>query len=178
METMTVPLPRPGPQDAAPYYFQYIDLVPAGDVLEILAGGLAETRRVLRELGPEREMYRYAPGKWTVRDLVGHILDTERVFGYRAFHIARGDMASLPSMDQEGFAATARAERRPLADLLDELDLVRRSHVWMFHSFDRETWERAGLAAGVNFRVRSFPYVMAGHEIHHRSVLVERYLTR
>jgi len=176
MHLVTSALQRPGPEDAAAYYSQYVDLVPEGDVVEMLAGGVAELRSVLRDLGPERETYRYAPGKWTVRDLVGHVLDTERVFGFRAFHIARGDPSSLPSMEQEGYVTNARAERRPLADLLDELELVRRAHVWMFHAFDREAWERIGIAAGVHFRARALPFVMAGHEIHHRRVLVERYL--
>lgn len=176
MSRVTTSLQRPIADDAAPYYFRYIDQVPDGDVLEILSGSLAESRRALRGVGPERETYRYAPGKWTIRDLIGHILDTERVFGNRAFHVARGDRAALPSMEQDDYVAAARADRRPLSEILDELEFVRRGNLAMFRSFDREDWERVGTAAGVSFRARAFPFILAGHEIHHRQVLVERYL--
>jgi hypothetical protein len=169
-------LPRPVAGDVAPYYFGYVDLVPKGDVLALLAGELAETRAALRGLAPEKETYRYAPGKWSVREVIGHVLDAERVFGNRAFHMARGDAAPLPSMEQDDYVATGGADRRTLADLFEELDLLRRSHLRMFQSFDAETWERVGTAAGVPFRVRAFPFVLAGHELHHRRVLVEKYL--
>ncbi len=173
---MTTALPRPVAGDVAPYYFGYVDLVASGDVLSILAGGLAETRCALRGIAPERETHRYAAGKWSVREVIGHILDAERVFGNRAFHMARGDQAPLPSMEQDDYVATGGADRRPLADLFDELEHLRESHLRMFRSFDRETWERVGTAAGVPFRVRAFPFVLAGHEMHHRRVLVEKYL--
>ena len=169
-------LPRPTTGDADPYYFAYIDLVPDGDVLEILARGVAETRRVLSGVPAERETFRYAPGKWSVRDVVGHVLDGERVFGNRAFHMGRGDPAPLPSMDQEIYAGTAGSDRRPLADLLAELDLVRQANLSMFRGFDAAAWERTGTASSKPFRVRSFPFILAGHEIHHRRVLAERYL--
>ena len=177
MRPMKDPLPRPAPADAAPYYFNYIDLVPPGDVLAQLAGGVAETRRVLEKLRPDRETYRYAPGKWSVRELVGHVLDAERVFGHRAFHIARGDPAPQPSMEQDDYVATAGADRRPLAEIVEELDLLRRSHLAMFQSFDADAWNRVGTAAGVSFRVRAFPFILVGHEMHHRRVLSERYLS-
>lgn len=173
---MTTPLPRPAPNDAAPYYFTYIDQVPAGDVLEILAGGVAETRRCLRGVSSERESYRYAPGKWTLREVIGHLVDAERVFGYRAFHIARADPAPLPSMEQDDYAAAAGADRRPLADLLDELEHLRNSHLLLLRSLDREAWNRTGVASGFTFRVSSFPFILAGHEIHHRRILADRYL--
>src|SRR5690349_4484903 len=169
------PLERPAPGDAAPYYFRYIDLVEGGDVLAILGAGVGETRRALAKLPPDRETYRYAPGKWSVRDLVGHVLDSERVFGHRAFHIARADPAPQPSMEQDDYVKSAGADRRPLAAMLEELDLLRRSHLAMFAGFDGTAWERVGVAAGSPVRVRSFPFILAGHEIHHRRVLVERY---
>lgn len=175
---MTAPLPRPSPGDAAPYYFKYIELVPPGDVLAILSAGVSDTRRALAGLEPERETFRYAPGKWSIRELIGHIVDAERVFGYRAFHIGRGDAAPLPSMEQDDYVATAGADRRPLADLLDELDLARRSHLRMFEGFDSRAWERLGTAADVPFRARAFPFILAGHEIHHRRILAERYLAK
>lgn len=175
---MSPSLPRPSPGDAAPYYFNYIDLVPKGDVLDILERGVADTRRALEGVGPERETYRYAPGKWSIRELVGHVVDAERVFGNRAFHIGRGDAAPLPSMEQDDYVRTANADGRPLADLLDELDLVRRSHLRMFQAFDAGAWERVGTAANNPVRVRALPFILAGHEIHHRNVLAARYLAK
>jgi uncharacterized damage-inducible protein DinB len=174
--TTGILLPRPAAGDAASYYFTYIDKVPDGDVLALLETSLDDTRQALAAVDAERETFRYAPGKWTVRDVVGHLLDAERVFGYRAFHFARADPAELPSMDQEIYARTARAERRPLAEVLDELADVRRGHLALFRGFDDEAWERTGIASNVPFRVRAIPFILAGHEIHHRQILVERYL--
>lgn len=169
-------LSRPGAGDADAYYFTYIDQVPEGDVLAVLEAGPAETRRRLAGLSEARELHRYAPGKWTLRDVLGHVVDTERVFGYRAFHMARGDAAPLPGMDQDDYARSAGAERRPVADLLDELDHLRRGHLALFRGFGDDAWERTGTASGCAFRVRALPFVLAGHEIHHRRVLAERYL--
>jgi hypothetical protein len=173
-----LPLSRPTADDAASYYFTYIDQVPEGDVLAILENGVAETRRLLAGLEREKEHHRYAPDKWTIREVLGHVIDAERVFGYRALHFARAQTAPLPSMEQEEFAALAGADRRPVAELLDELDLLRRSHLALFRSFDAEAWERTGIASGVTFRVRAIPFILAGHEIHHRRGLAERYLGR
>lgn len=169
-------LPRPTTGDAAPFYFTYIDKVPEGDVLAILAAGVAETRRVLAGIAPDRELHRYAPGKWTIREVVGHVIDAERVFGYRAFHVARGDASPLPGMDQDDYAASSGAGRRPLAELLDELDLLRRAHLALFRSLDADAWEHTGTASGMAIRARALPFILAGHEIHHRGVLAERYL--
>lgn len=173
---MSHPLPRPTAADAAPYYSTYVDQVPAGDVLAVLASGVAATRRCLAGLDPALERHRYAPGKWSVREVIGHVLDVERVFGYRAFHIARGEATPLPSMDQDAFARTAGADDRPLADLFDELDHVRAGHLLLFRALDAAAWERTGIASDVPVRVRALPFLMAGHEIHHRRILAERYL--
>jgi uncharacterized damage-inducible protein DinB len=173
---MVTSLRRPDAADAASYYFVYIDQVPEGDVLDVLARGVDETRRTLAGLRLEQESFRYAPGKWTIREVVGHMLDAERVFGYRAFHMARGDAAPLPGMEQEDYAATCGATHRPLADMLDELQDVRAGHLRLFRSFDEEAWERTGVASTNPFRVRALAFIVAGHEIHHRRILRERYL--
>jgi hypothetical protein len=177
MNSATI-LPRPAAGDAAPYYFRYIDRVPDEDVLSLLERGLAETRRVLAGIvgaGGERETFRYEPGKWSVREVVGHVLDAERVFGFRALHMARGADTALPSLDEDEWVPTSGAGARPLAEMLDELELVRRGHLAMFRAFDAAAWERTGVASDVLFRVRAFPFILAGHEIHHREVLAERY---
>jgi hypothetical protein len=167
---------RPQPSEYEAYYGTYIGRVPEGNVLELLERGIAESRDLLGGIPPTWETYRYEPGKWSVREVVAHVIDAERVFGYRALSIARADPAPLPSMDQDLWAANAHAANRPLASLLDELEHLRRSHVAMFAGFDAEVWGRRGVASGFEFTVRTFPYILAGHEIHHRRVLEERYL--
>jgi uncharacterized damage-inducible protein DinB len=176
----TVILPRPDRDDADDFYFTYIDQVPEGDVLGVLKHGVAETRRLIssriHDLPADWESHRYAPGKWSVRAVVGHVLDAERIFGFRAFWFARGAGEPLPGMDQDVFATHAGAEDRPVGDLLDELAVVREGYLRLFRGFDEAAWERTGVASGYPIRVRALPYIMAGHEIHHRRVLAERYL--
>ena len=167
---------RPAPSEYAEYYGLYVGQVPDGDVLEILERGVGETRELLDGIPPEWETHRYEPGKWSVREVVGHVLDAERVFAYRALSFARADPAPLPSMDENAWAVSSGAGRRPLASLLGELEHLRRSHVAMFAGFGDEVWDRRGVASGFELTVRAMPYILAGHEIHHRRVLAERYL--
>ena len=166
---------RPGPAEYAPFYSTYVDGVPEGDILETLTGGLEETARVLASFHGDRETRRYAPGKWSVREVVGHVVDTERVFAYRALSIARRDPAALPGMDQEVWALGSNAQDRPLEDLERELAAVRSSSLALFRSFPADAWKRRGMASGNSFTVRSLAWIVAGHEIHHRRVLAERY---
>lgn len=167
---------RPEPSEYDAFYRTYVDKVPAGDVLEILDREGACTVALLSGVPRERETYRYAPDKWTIRELVGHLIDTERLFAYRALAFARADPAPLPGMDQDVWAEASNAARRPLAELRDELALVRRSSVALFAGFDDAAWDRRGVASGCEFTVRAFPFIIAGHEIHHRGVLEARYL--
>ncbi len=167
---------RPHPSEHAEYYGLYIHQVPDGDVLQILDEGVGRTVELLGGLPPEWETYRYEPGKWSVREVMGHVVDVERVFGYRALSIARADPATLPGMDQDQWAASSNAGDRPLASLLEDLRWARRSSLAMFKGFDDATGERSGVASDCPFSVRTFPYIVAGHEIHHRRVLEERYL--
>lgn len=167
---------RPQATDYAEYYGLYVDQVPEGNILELLSRGIDETRALLDGVPTEWESFRYAPGKWSVREVVGHMIDAERVFGYRALSIARGDAAPLPGMDQDQWARDSNAARRLLAEQLEEFELLRRAHVAMFAGFEDAAWQRRGVASGCEFGVRAFPYILAGHENHHRRVLEERYL--
>ena len=169
-------LPRPDRSDCHDFYFTYIDKVPDGDVLEILETSLEETKALLLKVAPDHETYAYDAGKWSVREVVGHMIDAERLFGYRAFWFARGGDA-LPGMDEKAFAQVSNAAKRPLGDLCDEFIRVRRDHLSLFAGLDADSWERSGEASGWQVRVRSLPFIMAGHEIHHRQVLAERYLS-
>ncbi|MEN8145831.1 MAG: DinB family protein [Gemmatimonadota bacterium] len=169
-------LRRPGPDEYNEYYGRYIDRVPDGDVLDVLRRGVAETRSVLSGASADRETYRYAPGKWSIREVIGHVLDTERTFGYRALAFARLDTAPYPSMDQDDYAAASNAYERPLTELMAEFAALREANVLMFGSFATDVWDRRGVASGNEFTVRSLPYIIAGHEIWHREVIRQRYL--
>ena len=159
------------------FYWTYVDKVPEGDLLEILEHSLAETRALLGSVPRDREQHAYTDGKWTVREVVGHIIDAERLFGARAFWFARAAGGELPGMDQDDFAAVSNAGERPLAQLLEELTALRRAHLAMFAGFDEAAWARRGKASGCEFTVRALAAILAGHEIHHRAVLRDKYLS-
>ena len=159
------------------YYGTYIEQVPEGNILQILEQENKATARLLSGIAEEHAGYRYAPDKWSIKEVVGHLIDTERVFGYRALSIARADPAELPSMEQDDWTMASNADKRTLQELTLEFVAARHSHVALFESFDSEMWGRVGIASGYEFTVRTFPYILAGHEIHHRKVLMERYLS-
>jgi DinB family protein len=166
---------RPHPTEHIPYYEEYIALVPEGDVLAILAAQVGEVGAFVRAVPEERASYRYAPGKWSVRDVLGHLIDTERVFGYRAFSIARGETQPLNGYEQDDYATAAAADRARLADLFLEFEIVRRSNLAMFRRLSEEDSRRVGTAAGHPISVRALAYIMAGHIPHHLQILRERY---
>lgn len=168
-------LQRPAPSEHEPYYARYIDLVPADPVLDLLESQIQETVDLLASVPSDLETHRYAPDRWSVREVVGHVIDVERTFAFRALSFARGDPARLPSFEQDDWARVSNAASRPLPALVRELILVRRSNVAMFLSFDDEAWVRRGVASGFEFTVRCMPFIIAGHELHHRSILRNRY---
>jgi hypothetical protein len=167
---------RPRPDEVGSYYFRYIDLVPEGDVLAELERGLEETRALLARFGEARGAHRYASGKWSVKEVVGHVIDGERVFAYRALRIARGDATPLASFEQDDYVAAAGSDRRRLADLVEELTHLRAANLLFFRSLQPADWEQRGTASGNPFVACAFPFILAGHETHHRRVLAERYL--
>ena len=167
---------RPDPSEYAEYYGAYIGQVPERPVLGVLEEAPGELERVLAGVPREAETFAYAQGKWTVREVLGHILDTERVFAYRAIHIARSDGSSLPGMDQDVWAAGSNAAERTLADQLAEFRALREANTILFKSLSDEILGRTGTASDVPFTVRALVFIVAGHEIHHRRVLAERYV--
>jgi len=167
---------RPQASEYDPFYSTYVDKVPDGDILAILAESVEATLALLGTCPEDRELYRYAPGKWSIRELVGHVIDAERLYAYRALHFARADPSPLPGMDSRVWAERSNAGDRPLASLAEELASVRAATVSLWASFDAVTWTAAGVASGRRFTVRSLAYVIAGHDIHHRCVLADRYL--
>lgn len=153
----------------------YIALVTEPDVLAVLEAQGTALEAALRGLPPERAEARYAEGKWSVREVVGHVLDCERVFGYRALAAARGERNPLPSFDENLYAASAGHDDCPLNELVDELAALRRSHVLMFRHLPGAAWDQLGLVGGHPNAARAWAFVMAGHLRHHANVLRERY---
>jgi hypothetical protein len=167
---------RPAPTEYAPYYGRYIDLVPEGDILTFLSGQIHKTLSLVGSVGEDKADFRYAPGKWSIREVVGHVIDTERVFAFRAFAFSRNDRNALPGMDQEEYARGANHGERRLSAILDEYRSVRGATIALVGSFSEEMLMRTGTASGFGFTVRSLAYIIAGHEQHHLRVLRERYL--
>ncbi len=174
---MTISLTVPDPSEYDPFYADYV--AEAGDipVLDQLAVQLDGTVRLLQPVSERQAGYRYAAGKWSVREVVGHVIDSERVLAGRALHFARRDPAPLPGFDQDPYVAEALSDTRPLRSLLAELDAVRRSTLALFRSLPTDAWDSRGTASGVEFTVRALLFIIAGHELHHRRVLEERYLS-
>lgn len=167
---------RPETDEYAEFYGGYVNSVPDGDILALLSSEHDRSATLLRGLTPEQASHRYAPGKWSIKEVVGHVIDAERTFGYRAQCFARKDPAQLPGFDQVDYAVSSNADRRPMQELVDEMSAVRQSHLALFRSFDDEMWSYRGIASECEFTVRALAYIIVGHEIHHRSVIETRYL--
>ena len=169
---------RPAPDEYAPFYGRYIDLVPAGDIVEILTRQVDETVALLEGLSDAAAEHRYAPGKWSIKEVVGHVTDGERVFAYRTLRFGRGDAIALPGFDENQYVPAGRFDDRSLRSLLDELVAVRRATVALLGGLPAEAWLRRGEASGADVTVRALAYKTAGHELHHRALLEERYGVR
>ena len=167
---------RPVSSEYEAYYHQYVSKVPQGDVLELMETRMRDTASLLAGIGADKAGYRYAPGKWSIKQVVGHLVDVERLFGYRAMAFARNDKTRLPSFEQNEYVEHADFDNRPLSDIAGEFECIRRSTVALFRSFDPDVLMRTGVASGFSFTVGSVAFIIAGHEIHHMGVLQERYL--
>jgi hypothetical protein len=157
------------------YWNRYIDLVPEDDPLAVLDQQAKEVSTLLQGISEEKSAFRYAEGKWSIKELVVHVADAERIFNYRVLSIARGDTRSLPGFDEQQFAAHADADRRPFRQIVDELLAVRAATLALFGGLSAAAWERVGTANDTRIGVRSLAYVLAGHVRHHMRVLRERY---
>lgn len=166
----------PDRTEAAEYYFTYIDKVPPGDICEILRAQPAETLSLLRGIDDKKSLYRYAPEKWSIREVVSHVNDTERLFVFRAFWFARGFDEPLPSFDQDVAVSTADADKRSWSSHLDEFSAIRASTLTFFENLPAHAWGRRGVASGNPFTVRALAYIAAGHLTHHAAVLRKLYL--
>jgi uncharacterized damage-inducible protein DinB len=171
-----MPQKRPQQGDYALYYENYVALVPSGDFLEILLNQQHDLVGLLSPLSEEQADFRYAPGKWSVKEVLGHISDTERIFAYRLLRIARGDETPLASFEQDGYIRNGNFSSRKLADLLYEFSTVREATISLVRSLDDAAWLRRGTASQKEVSVLALAFVIAGHERHHRVLLEERYL--
>jgi hypothetical protein len=163
--------------ETAEYYHRYIDQVPAGDIRDVLEHQLGDASSMLEAISEEQSLHRYAPGKWSIREVVAHINDTERLFTFRAFWFARALGEPLPSFDQDIAASHAGADDRPWRSHLDEFRAVRAATIALFRNLPAEAWTRRGVASGNPFTVRALAYIAAGHVAHHLRLLREQYLT-
>jgi hypothetical protein len=167
---------RPEATEYDAYYGRYVDLVPEGDILDILGREMVTTQALLASVPPDLEEYRYAPGKWSVREVVGHLIDTERAFAFRCVWVARAAEGAQPAFEQDAWARASNAGRRRLVDLAEEWIALRRDDILLFRSLDEDAAARVGIASGKPFTARSFPWIIAGHELYHRALLERDYL--
>lgn len=176
LSTDAVRAVRPASDEYAPFYAGYVARVPDGDIVQQLDQQLADFSRTLAGISEGRATHRYAPGKWSIKELVGHLCDAERIFAYRAVRFARNDATPLHGFDENQYVANARFDERALADLAEEFRTIRRATCALLNSLNAEEWERRGVANGNPVSVRGLAWIIAGHELHHRNVLATRYL--
>ncbi len=168
-------MPRPDLAQVPDHFHVYINQAPGEDVSAVLASSGKDILEWLQALPEEKRDHRYAPEKWTIREVVQHLLDAERIFAYRALCFARKDATSLPSFDENSYADHSKASTRTWEELLEEFRLVRAANEIMFSSFDEEQLETAGVANNRSMQVRAVGFTMAGHVYHHLRILKERY---
>ncbi|MDB4915232.1 MAG: hypothetical protein JWM95_2876 [Gemmatimonadetes bacterium] len=176
LKQLTANFPAPERSEAAQYYFRYIDLVPAGDIRDVLSHQLTETIELLSDVTAEESLHRYASDKWSMREVVNHLSDTERSFVFRAFWFARRLGSELPSFEQEVAMAASGANEQSWESLVNEFRTVREATMSLFQLLPPSAWDARGVANGNEFTVRSLAYLTAGHVTHHLGILRDKYL--
>jgi hypothetical protein len=167
---------RPQPAEYDPYYQKYISLVPEDDIIPALADQPSELKSLFERVPEEKGTFAYEDGKWTVKEVLSHLIDGERMFAYRVLRVARGDRTPIEGFEQDGYIENSHANRRPLAELLREFELLRDANVMLFKNLEPGDWVRVGTANNVEISVRSLAWIMVGHVRHHIAILNERYL--
>ena len=167
---------RPQSNDYAPYYGKYVMLVPEGDFLQILETQVQDMKLLLEPLTDEQADFRYAPGKWSIKETLGHVNDAERIFAVRILRIARGDQTPLPGFEQDDYVKISNASSRKLSDLLEEFAAIRRATIALIRSLDDASWLRRGTASDEEVTVLAIAFIIAGHALHHRKIFAEKYL--
>lgn len=168
---------RPETNEFAPYYNNYISLIEGDGVMPVLNSQVAEIRSMFVNIPEEKGSLAYATGKWTIKELLSHLIDGERIFAYRILRVSRGDETPIEGFEQDDYIENSNANNRSFADLLDEFDLQRQSNLLLVNNISDEGSKRMGKASGKPVSVRALTYIMAGHVSHHVKILKERYLT-
>jgi len=167
---------RPTQGEYFEYYDLYVSKVPDGDIIDIMKRKLASTTKLIGTLTEDRAEYRYAREKWSVKEVFSHVVDVEWVFTHRALWFARKGESPLPGMEHEDFMAASNYGERSMSSLVDEFHHLRSANIVLFDSFGETILDRTGEASGCSFSVRSIPYIVVGHELHHISLLKDKYL--
>ena len=166
---------KPKPEDYDAIYRGYISLIGDDDIIEVLEEQRKTFEKFLKTFTEKQGNFSYADGKWTVKEVLGHVIDTEKIMAYRALAIARGEKQSLPGFEQDDYVAESNFNNRSLNDLINEFLTTRESNIILFKSFDEEIFKRRGIASEAEVTVRALIYIIAGHEKHHMNILRERY---
>ena len=168
----------PEESEYAPFYQGYISLVTETDIISALQDQILEIEKSFAGISDERSAFSYAEGKWSIKELLGHVIDGERVFSYRALRISRNDSTPLASFEENSYVANSNFSETNLADLREEFSLLRKSNVLMFKNFSAEAWSRIGKASDAEISARALAYIMVGHARHHLNILKEKYSSR
>jgi hypothetical protein len=165
---------RPNPSEYAPYYEKYVSLVPEEDILDAMRSEMHRTVGFLCGISEREASVCHSPYTWTAKQVVGHLTDAERIFGYRALRFARGDATPLPGFDENTYAQIAEFDQHPLVDLVAEFEALRQSHLCLFKNLPATAWSRRGVANGNEVSVCALAYIIVGHERHHTAILRQR----
>jgi hypothetical protein len=169
---------RPKTGEYNPYYERYINLIEGDDIINVLKNQINSSVKISKSISEKDGNYAYAEGKWTVKELLGHLVDTERIMAYRALSFARNEKQAQPGFEQDDYVAGGNFSKRTLHDLINEFKLVREANIILFNSFDEEVLKRRGIANDSEITVLALIYILAGHEKHHMRILNERYLKK
>lgn len=176
MSSASNPAQRPAKEEYGGHFGTYIELVPEGSVVDTLSVSLKTTAEFLSDLPEEKAEFRYAPGKWSLKEVIGHISDTERIMSYRLLRIARGDATPLPGFDQDLYMENSPFAGQSLAELIEDYISVRKATLSLVRGLPEEAWARMGTASDVGISVKALAYVIAGHELHHLRIVKEKVL--
>ena len=172
---ITPTIARPESSEHSPYHERYISLVPGNDIVGTLESQRRETLILLSGRDESEGDFRYAPGKWSVKEVLGHVCDTERIFAYRALRIARGDRTPLAGFEQDDYVRNSPSATQPIAEIIEDYIAVRRATLTLFRNLDEAAWMNRGIVNNNEISVRALAYITAGHELHHRRILEEKY---
>jgi hypothetical protein len=167
---------RPSSAEYPAFFATYIDLVPSDDLLQELEQSFKQTMAILESLTEEQASFRYAPGKWSIKEVVGHMVDTERIMGYRALCIARGDTTPFPGFDEEAYVSHSNFSERTLQSLLQDFSLVRQASLNLLGQLPTDAWSRVGIVNNNKIVVSALGFIIVGHGLHHMNVIRERYM--